>query len=143
MRLYHAFLLVALIGAPLTVLCGPVLADTPAQESSPSPAASPSDMQITARARTWYAMLQSGTIDRAQLDKQLNATLTDATVKQVAAQLQPLGDPKSFTLTDKMVSGQYTVYHYRVGLATTRLYFTFTLDPDGTIAGLFVSPDNS
>ena len=88
-------------------------------------------------------MLQSGTIDRTQLDKQMNAALTDATVKKVSTQLQSLGDPASFTLTDKMVSGQFTVYHYRVGLATTRVYFTFTLDPDGKIAGLFVSPDNS
>jgi len=88
-------------------------------------------------------MLQSGTIDRTQLDKQLNAALTDAVVKKVSAQLQTLGDPTSFTLTDKMVSGSFTIYHYRVGLATTRVYFTFTLDPDGKIAGLYVSPDNS
>ncbi len=137
-------LAIALIGAPLGVASGQALADTQATSSpSPSPVASPSDMEITTRARSWYGMLQSGTIDRTQLDKQLNAALTDAVVKKVSAQLQTLGDPTSFTLTDKMVSGSFTIYHYRVGLATTRVYFTFTLDPDGKIAGLYVSPDNS
>jgi uncharacterized iron-regulated membrane protein len=126
-------------------------ADTPSPTSSASsPTSSPTpmgavsdDKAVQARAKTWFAMLQSTKIDRSQLTKAMNDALTSDKVQMVADQLKTLGPVTSFTPIDKTVQSPYTVYRYRVGFATTALVFTFSLDPNGKIAGLYLSPANS
>ncbi len=123
------------------------LADTATPSSTSSPASSPtpmgsvtSDKTVEARAKTWFGMLQSAKIDRSQLTKTMNDALTSDKVNMVAAQLKTLGPSTSFTPIDKNQQPPYTVYRYRIGFATAALVFTFSLDPDGKIAGLYLTP---
>jgi len=121
------------------------LADAPYATTPPtatsSAAASPAlsdDKVVAARAREWFGMLQRGDIDRAQLTKAMNDGLPADKVAQVSAFLKPLGTPQSFTLIDKTQQGKFTVYRYHVDVPGSALTFTFVLDPEAMIAGLFV-----
>ncbi len=98
------------------------------------------DPAITARAKEWLHRTQTGTIDRAQLDGPMNAALTDAAEKQVAAQFGPLGDPADFTYVDKKSIADSTAYIYRVTFKTTSLYWLFSINGAGKVSGLRYIP---
>ena len=53
-----------------------------------------------------------------------------------SSQLGPLGKPTAFTLSQKMVQGNYSIYVYTVTFPTITLNEIIMLDPDGKIAGL-------
>jgi hypothetical protein len=132
----------------LSVVAGAV-ADTP---SSPSPTASPSataspasgqdaGTDVDARAKEWLHRLQTGDIDRSQLDEAMNAALTPAVIKGLSAKFAPLGDPQSFTpLGQQIVPGDRMAYVYTVVFKTTTLNEVFVLDKDGKIAGIQFPP---
>jgi D-alanyl-D-alanine carboxypeptidase len=114
-----------------------------------SPAAAPSptvtdagDAAVTARAKDWFHQIQTGKVDRSQLDDKMNAALTDSIVAQVSAQIAPLGDPSAFTLSKKLTKGSVTGYVFAVTFPSVTIYETFALDPDGKIAGLFITPQS-
>jgi ABC-type transporter MlaC component len=70
-----------------------------AQAASASPAAAAtSDAAVTARAKDWFHQIQTGKVDRSQLDDKMNAALTDSVLSSVSAKIAPLGDPSAFTL---------------------------------------------
>jgi hypothetical protein len=94
---------------------------------------------VAVRAREWFGRLQRGDIDRAQLTKEMNDGLPGDKVAQVSAFLRPLGTPQPFTLIDKTRQGKFTVYRYHLDVTGGALTFTFVLDPEAMIAGLFVT----
>jgi len=123
---------------------GPVPAASPTTKHGPaaSPAATGTPIAenpaVTARAKEWLHRTQTGNIDRTQFDAQMNAALTDAKIKQAAAQLAPLGDPTEFAFEKGMKVGVYTVYIYRVTVPTGIFYWWFGLDADHKIAGMYL-----
>ena len=136
-------LLLALCIASLS-LPQPAFGDAPTPAASPSPQPSSSTMtideKVLGRAKSWFAMLQSGTIDRSQLTQPMNDALTADKLTQISTQLKQLGAPASFTQIDSGPVGPYTVYHYRVGFAAGALIMTVGLDSSGKIAGLNLAP---
>jgi hypothetical protein len=122
----------------------PGASPTATSSSTPAPAASGAvDPKVLTRARSWYDMLESGSIDRSQLTKDMDAAMTPDKVSQIAANLKLLGTPTSFTQIDSAAVSAYTVYHYRVGLASGALVMTLALDASGKIAGINLRPDQA
>jgi hypothetical protein len=126
----------------------PAAAPAPAS-SAPAPAASavppatpvaatPADAAVATRAKDWLHQIQTGKIDRSQLDAQANTALTDTMLVQASAQLAPLGDPTAFTLTQKLVQGTSTIYLYKVVFPSITLNEIFVVDPDGKIADILL-----
>lgn len=114
-----------------------------AQSTTPSPAASsaaPDADAVMARAQDWLHRLQSGTIDRSQLDPQMNALLTADLVKRLAAEFGPLGKPLSFTPAGEEIAPNTTAYIYRVEFSSKTLDEIFILDGAGLISGLRFTP---
>lgn len=122
----------------------PVIAaqPTPAPMASAAPAATATpDAAIMARAKEWLRRLQTGDIDRSQLDGAMNSALTADVVKQVSAKFGPLGDPQSFTYDGQQpVQGDMTAYVYRVTFKSATLNEVFVLHNDGKIAGIQLPP---
>lgn len=106
-----------------------------AQTSAPDP-----NPAITARAKDWLHRVQTGDIDRSQLDAAMNTAFTPDLVKQTSDQLGPLGDPLTFTFLKQAVSGDVTSYVYQVTFKSGALNEIFALDKDGKIAGIRFSP---
>ncbi len=106
---------------------------------SPAPVADPA---VTARALEWLHRLQTGSIDRSQLNGAVNSLLTDTLAKSVAAQVGPLGMPTAFALFDRRSVAGTTAYMYRATFASSSLYFVFGLDQAGKISGLRFLPAN-
>ena len=114
-----------------------------AASASPSPAAAASsDAAVTARAKDWLRQLQTGKIDRSQLDDKMNAALTDSVLANVSAQIAPLGNPSAFTLTRKAAQGGVSIYVFKVQFASVTLNEILALDSDGKIAGLRLMPQS-
>ena len=127
----------------LTILClsssGAAFAGTPAPPTASTTLAPPS-ATTTARAKDWLHRLQTANIDRAQLDPDMNAALTDDLASQFAARYGPLGDPTEFTFVDTKAASDYTAYTYKVTLKKTTLSWVFAQNAAGKIGGLRLSP---
>jgi hypothetical protein len=106
-----------------------------AQTSAPDP-----NPGITARAKDWLHRVQTGDIDRSQLDATMDTAFTPDLVKQTSQQLAPLGDPLSFTFLKQSVSGDITSYVYQVTFKSGAVNEIFALDKDGKIAGIRFTP---
>lgn len=125
----HVFALVAL-------MCIGSLGTASAQTSAPDP-----NPEVTARAKDWLHRLQTGDIDRSQLEAQMDAAFTSDLVKQTSTQLGALGDPVTFTFLRAVPNAAIMTYIYRVEFKTTSLNEQFALDKDGKIAGIgFTAP---
>ncbi|MBV8343499.1 MAG: hypothetical protein JO190_00715 [Candidatus Eremiobacteraeota bacterium] len=109
-----------------------------AQAAATSAPATDADAAVTARAKDWLHQIQTGKVDRSQLTDKMNAALTDTTLASVSAQLSPLGDPTSFTLSGKTTEDVYTVYVFKVVWPSVTLAETFAVDRSGKIAGLYL-----
>jgi hypothetical protein len=96
------------------------------------------DAAVTARAKDWLHQIQTGKVDRTQLTDKMDAALTDSMLASVSAQLAPLGDPTSFTLSAKTTKDVYTVYVFKVQWPSVTLSETFAVDQTGKIAGLYI-----
>jgi hypothetical protein len=114
-----------------------------APSGAPSPVAAPTapaaeDLAVTKRAKEWFHRMQTGTVDRSQLDARMNAALSDDLVKQTSAKLAPLGTPTGFSYVKAVVVGNQIAYYYAVTVPTGTFYWLFGLDPDGKISGFYV-----
>jgi len=115
---------------------------------SPSPSASAAavdagDPAVATRAREWLHRLQTGDIDRSQLDAQMQSLFTPATAAAAAAQFRPLGDPTAFSyVTKQIVADDNTAYIYRVVFKSGIYNEVFVLDKAGKISGLQLPPAN-
>ncbi len=111
-----------------------------AQSASPAPGAV-ADPAITARAKEWLHRVQTGDIDRAQLDSQMNALLTPALTKQISSKFGPWGDPVTFAYVGKQtVQGDNTAYVYHVVFKANACNEIFVLDKDGKVSGFQLPP---
>ncbi len=118
----------------------PTPAATSAATAAPAPAATVAP-EITARAKEWLHRLQTGDVDRSQLDSKMNAALTPDIIKQVSEQIAPLGDPVSFVISGQQSTPSgVTVYVYHVTFKSSAINEAFALDSDGKIAGIRFVP---
>lgn len=109
----------------------------PLVEPSGGPSSLPlADAHITAKAQEWFHRLQSGEIDRSQLDTQLNAQLTDDIVRRETKTLTPLGDPASFVFVRTYELDGALEYDFLLQFKSTRLVELISFDSGGKIAGL-------
>lgn len=109
--------------------------------SAPSAAiAAPSlpiaDSHITAKAEEWFHRLQTGEIDRSQLDAQLNASLTDDIVARETKALTPLGDPSAFHFVRTYPLDGALEYDFLLRFKAVRIIELISFDVRGKIAGL-------
>jgi hypothetical protein len=118
----------------------------PAEPAPPPPPMAPmaapsasatTDPRMLARAKDWFARLQSGNIDRSQLATNANGALTDSAISNARSMLSNLGTPASFV---QQQAGSQGGVNYAVYLLTfrngTKLNFFFAVDQQGKIEGL-------
>lgn len=118
------------------MLPGSIVA-APLVEPSGGPVAMPvADAHITAKAKEWFRRLQTGEIDRSQLDAQLNTQLTDDVVQRETKALTPLGDPASFVFVRTNALDEALEYDFLLQFKTMRLVELISFDTGGKIAGL-------
>lgn len=103
-------------------------------------APNPNDAML-ARAKTAFAQLQNGTLDRSTLDAQMNAALTDDKVSAVKATIGTLGTPTSFVEVRSGTQGGYPYTVYALTFANgTKMGLIFAVDAQGQIAGMQLTP---
>lgn len=96
---------------------------------------------MTAKAKDLFHQAQTGQFDRSQFDDKMNAAITDAVAKNMAAQLSQLGDPQGFKLAQVTTAGTYTVYVYAVVFKSGVVAEEIAVDPgSGKVAGLYFKP---
>jgi CubicO group peptidase (beta-lactamase class C family) len=98
------------------------------------------DPAIRVRARDWLERLRTGKLDASQLTPQMGAALTPAVLKNAAKFLSAAGAITGFKLAGFTREGEYRVFTYTATTATTQMAFSFTLDRQDKIAGLFLTP---
>lgn len=118
----------------------PAAPPPPAMTGGTSPAASPNPA-LLAQAQRAFAQLQSGNIDRTQLDSQMNAALTDDKIASVKSAIGPLGAPASFVPLRGGMNGTDTYAVYLVTFAGgTKFDFVYAVDAQGKVAGMQLTP---
>lgn len=129
------------------VLCAAVVLAGVAATPAPSPVASAASAQVTpdpavlARAKAWFAAIQSGTIDRSQLDDKMNSLMTDSLVKSLAAQVGPLGAPTAFEQVQTGTQSGSQFYVYKVTFkGGDALMYVFAVDAHAKVSGLRLTP---
>ncbi|HEY6325581.1 MAG TPA: hypothetical protein VIW73_03555 [Candidatus Cybelea sp.] len=110
---------------------------TVAAYSSPSPAPSANSAML-ARAKSVFAQLQAGKVDRSQLTPQMNAA-SDAQLKSVQSSIAH-GSPTSFEQQQSFSQGGYTYAVYLVTFSDgAKVSFVFALDAQGKVSGMRVT----
>ena len=98
------------------------------------------DPEVTTRAEEWLRRLQSGKIDRSQLDSYMNMMFTTPLVQRAQTDYGPLGPPLAFTFTGAQHEHGKTGYTYRVRFKDDTVLFYFGLDDGGKVSGLLLKP---
>lgn len=93
---------------------------------------------ITQRAEEWLGRLQRDDIDRTQLTPDFSQYLSDQVV--IRANLKELGPVLSMVPIESYQRSGNTVYVFDVKFRNGALRYSFTLAPDGKIAGLLLQP---
>jgi hypothetical protein len=101
-----------------------------AATAAPNPA-------MLAKAKKWFAQLQSGHVDRSQLENNANANMSDATISNAQRMIGSLGAPVLFV---QQRAGTQSGISYAIYQLTFRngqkLDFLFALDGEGKVASL-------
>ncbi len=111
--------------------------------AAPAPApTSTTNAAVMVRAKEWFHRIATGDIDRSQLTSLMNSQLTDAMIKQVSAQVAPLGEPTSFV---QVQSGREKGADYFVYAVTfpsgDKWNYLFVYEPStNKVSGLKVTP---
>ncbi|HEY5258479.1 MAG TPA: serine hydrolase domain-containing protein [Candidatus Baltobacteraceae bacterium] len=109
----------------------------------PAPAVDP---KIEARAKEWLWRLQTGRLDRSQLNARSNAAATPALIKDAAATYGPLGPATAFsfltsyTEVGPVTHARYLFYSFLATFRERQSVFQLVLDGNGKIAGIFILP---
>jgi hypothetical protein len=83
--------------------------------------------------------MQTGDVDRSQLDARFNAALTEDLIKRTQAAFTPLGEPAAFQFVKAQVVDNQIAYYYQLTAASgNTFYWLFGLDPDGKVSGFYV-----
>lgn len=141
MKRFLAALILALGVAAIGVPAGAQSTASPSASPSAAPTATP-NAEVMTRAKDWFARIATGKIDRKQLTKEMNAALTDSTLKALAAQIAPLGKPATF---EQIQAGSMNGFQYCVYAVTfasgDKLDYIFSYDASsGLIGGLRLTP---
>jgi hypothetical protein len=125
------------------VLPTPLPAPTPIIITSPNPA-------VDIRAQEWFRRLQGNHIDYSQLDDEARMPLDYAVALIISTQWSVLGNPVSFDLLraeqrgqpdeTTAVSGETTYIYHLTFPSSADFNFLFSLDPNGKISGLQLTP---
>jgi D-alanyl-D-alanine carboxypeptidase len=99
------------------------------------------DPAVTARVRDWIARLETGNLDRSQLDAEMNKALTPQLVGSVEKQLAMLGTPQQLIYRGKASLGaKATLYTYRAVFSAATFTLYFAVNSAGKIAGIRLAP---
>jgi hypothetical protein len=145
-KLLSATLSLSLLLAPRNAAAATIVASpAPAASLSPATAATASAApavapEITARAKEWLHRFQTGSVDRTQLDAEMNTALTPDLLRQVSQQLAPLGDPVTFVISGEQTTQGITAYIYKVSFKSSSIYEVFGLDKNGKLAAIRFVP---
>lgn len=114
----------------------------PASESVQAPAPEPpaDDPVLNGLARAVLASVQAGALDRTAYTADANAAFTDALIRRVGAQLEPLGAPASVTLIYHSYVSNISQVVYRLVFRNAAVLERLDLDAHGKIAGLLFTP---
>jgi protein involved in temperature-dependent protein secretion len=103
--------------------------------NQPSPSATV-DPGMMRQAKTWFAALQAGTVDRSQLAAKASSSLTDADLAQAKAMIGNLGTPASFAQQQAASQGGISYAIYLVTFKNgTKYDFFFAVDQQGKVEG--------
>jgi hypothetical protein len=97
------------------------------------------DPAVTRRAIEWLERVQTGDIDRAQLDATIDRKFTPQTVALLQSRLSPLGKPFGAAFGGSRVEGQTVVYRYVVAFQVGSIEEYISFDHQGKLAGLVFS----
>jgi hypothetical protein len=111
-----------------------------AQEAAPAPAASAAvDQTMLATAKDWFHRLQTGDIDHSALNDNANMSLDADSVKELTAQVAPLGNPLAFVQKAIGTLNGNTSYTYELTFKNgAKIGFVLLVDGNGKIAGISV-----
>ncbi len=104
---------------------------------SPAPAASAADSATTARFTEFLTNVIAGKLPSTGLSQTMKTKFTPDLVKQVDANLAPLGAFQSLKYVRHDSAQGYQQYHYIATFAKGTLPLLFVVDSDGNIAGFF------
>ncbi|HTA40784.1 MAG TPA: hypothetical protein VK760_17000 [Candidatus Acidoferrales bacterium] len=94
-----------------------------------------------ALAKEWFHRVQTGDIDHSQLNDAANMSLDADSVKELSAQVAPLGAPVTFVQQQVGSLGGNTSYTYALSFKDgTKIAFILLVDGNGKIAGISVQP---
>ncbi len=94
------------------------------------------------QARTIFAGLQQGKIDRSLFTDNANAYFTPQALQDFAASLGPLGEPQDFVQTGEQGRGGMTFRGYRLTFPKQNLSITIFEMPDGKLEQYLVGAGN-
>lgn len=130
------------IGAFLIASAFPAAASTssPAPAPSVAPATLAEAPAVTAAAKSTYAQLASGTLDRSKLTPEVNNAITDSLAQTISQQLGSLGKPQwQFFKRVSTPKGEVSVY--RLSWPTVTLDYQFGLNEKGQVWALMLTPE--
>jgi hypothetical protein len=109
-----------------------------AQPYSPNATAAPApNPAMTKRAKSWFAQLQSGKIDRSQLTAGATGNMTDATIANARTEIGDLGAPVSFVLQRSGSQAGISYGIYKVTFKDGKTVdFLFAVDGQGKVTSL-------
>jgi hypothetical protein len=112
------------------------------QATSPAPEASAAaDQSTMALAKEWFHRIQTGDIDHSQLNDSANMSLDADSVKELSAQIAPLGAPVTFVAQSTGTLNGNTTYTYALTFKNgTKIALILLLDGNGKIAGISFQP---
>jgi D-alanyl-D-alanine carboxypeptidase len=100
------------------------------------------DAAVTARAKSVWAQLASGTKDASQFNDTVNQKLTSEVLAGAKRQFAALGPATSWIYRGKKEAAGTTTYTYRVSFASgTVLNVSMSVDKDGKIASYLALPN--
>ena len=126
------------------VICAAILTATAgfAPQANLLAQTAPADQASTlALAKEWFHRVQTGDIDHSQLNDSANMSLDADSVKELSAQVAPLGEPVTFVQQQVGSLSGNTAYTYALSFKNgTKISFILLLDGNGKIAGISVQP---
>jgi hypothetical protein len=106
------------------------------QAYGPNPSAT-TNPALLARAKSWFAALQKGKVDRSQLAAGPNGNMTDASIAGAQKMIGSLGAPVSFVQERAQSQGNVSAAIYQITFKNgEKVDFLFAVDSDGKVAGM-------
>jgi CubicO group peptidase (beta-lactamase class C family) len=102
----------------------------------------PAATSALAQAKTIFADLQKGKIDRSLFTANANSYFSDTALHDYRTSLAPLGKPESFTIRAARKRGGMQMRGYTLTFPKTKLSITTYVQPDGKLEQYIVAPSD-